>query len=104
MSTQKLFGDMTPQEIEEFEKDSKGVIIFNGLGENAISFQESNGSIVFYVDKIMKGKNGKEHDTYPNLFLLDKTDIVKLFNFLSGLIQANPQRFHLQNNSKGTES
>lgn len=88
---------MTPQEIEEFEKNSNGVIVFNGFGENAVSFQESGKSIVFYADKIVHGKNEEPHDTYPNLFNLDDSDIVKLMNFLYDFVRDKPERFHLNN-------
>lgn len=91
-----LFGDYTPEELEKFEKDSNGIVVFNGFGENAISFQKSAESIVFYADKIVNVKNEEPHYRFPNLFNLDDSDIVKLMNFLYGFVRANPDRFHFQ--------
>ena len=67
MSKQKLFGDMTPQEIEGFEKKTDGKIVFNSIGENAISFQVTDqADIIMYIDKV-----DLEDGAYPNVFLLD---------------------------------
>lgn len=89
MSKQKLFGDMTPQEIEEFEKKTDGRIVFNSIGENALSFQVTDqADLMMYIDKV-----GRENGSYPNVFLLEPSQIVIIYNLLSEIIYANPKTY-----------
>ncbi|TDX83939.1 hypothetical protein [Epilithonimonas xixisoli] len=96
MAENKLFGDFNPEELEKFEKDTNGVVIFNGFGDNAISFQNTEDNVIFYVDKIDEASDDKEHTAYPNLFLLDKGQIGKLYNFLAEFINANPETYKIR--------
>ena len=84
-----LFADKTPKEIEKFEKDTGGIILHNEIGENSISFQNSNGSLIFYADKVKEKASG----SYPNLFIFSDNQLAKLFNHLSVLIAEQPDKF-----------
>lgn len=91
MKTTGLFQDYTPKELEKFEKDSEGVVVFNLFGENAVSFQNTKDSIIFYFDKV----ESKDDDDFPNLFQMEKSDVAKLYNFLTEYIKSHPECFKM---------
>jgi|GEM_PF-6962659 len=91
MKNEKLFGDMTPKEIEEFEEKTNGKIIFNSLGENALSFQVTDqADIMLFIDKV-DSTNG----SYPNVFLLEPAQISNLYNLLADVVNSNPKTYTL---------
>lgn len=94
METKKvIFGDITPSEIENFEKKINGLIIHNSTGLNSLMFSPSNNCLVIQADKI----EDKEKSDYPNLIFLSETDIVRLFNYLSDFCNNRPDIFQFKN-------
>lgn len=87
-----LFGDKTPTEVEKFEKDSNGIILFNGVGENALSVQKSRETFLLFADKINQSDKGD----HPNLFIFSETDVCKMFNFLGEIIKKHPEKYILE--------
>lgn len=86
----KLFGNKTPEEIEAFEKQSNGIIVFNTIGVNAISLQCTDGAdVLLYIDKMSKAK----HTSCPDTFLLNEHEIVRVYNFLAEIINSNPDSY-----------
>lgn len=90
----KLFADMNPEEIEAFEKESNGIIVFNNFGENAISLQcTDEADVILYIDKTSTVKD----TLYPETFLLQPEEIVKMYNFFANIINANPKSYQIIN-------
>lgn len=93
MANNKLFSEFTNEELEKFEKNSNGIIVFNNLGENAISLQcTDNADVILYVDKTSKAKS----TLYPETFLLEPKEISKLYNFFAGIINTNPETYKIR--------
>lgn len=89
MEDQNLFNEMTIEQIEQFEKDTNGIVIFNSLGENALSFQVTDqADIMLFIDRV-DSTNG----SCPNVFLLEPAQIAYLHNLLADIINSNPKTY-----------
>ena len=95
MAKNKIFGDMTFDEIEKFEKDTEGIVLLNETGENALAIQKSENFLIIYADDVQEGS-----DTFPNLFMFSTQNIVKLYNFLSNIINSSPDKYKIINGNE----
>lgn len=92
MESNILFGGMTFEEVEKFELKTNGKVIFNSIGENAISFQKAeNGTITLLIDKVKTNDN-----SYPNVFLFEPAQIANLYNMLTEIVNENPKTYNLK--------
>lgn len=84
----KLYGNMTAQEIKEFEILSQSLVINNGFGENSLCIQESEGNLILFADKI-----DEENNSYPNLFHISDLDLSRLYNYIGNFLEKYPEKF-----------
>lgn len=81
MNKQRLFGDYTPEELEKFESETNGIVVFNSIGENAISFQVVDQvNVVLHIDRV-EHNNNKEN-VHPDAFLLGPSEVARVYNLL----------------------
>lgn len=87
----ELFSEKTSEEIEKFETESGGIVLFNQMGENALSLQKNGDSFLLYPDRITSHHIGES----PELFSFSNNDVCRLFNFLAEIINENPEVYNL---------
>ncbi len=85
----ELFSDWTFDKVEEFEKDSNGLILFNSTGENALSVQNHEGKLTIYPDRI----SSDEITDYPSVFILHESDVVRLYKYMTEILKSNPDKY-----------
>lgn len=91
----KTFGDLTFPEIEKIEKDTNSIILFNAIGENAIQFSKtSNAGLVIAPEK----------DDDNDVFIFEGENIARLFNYLSDIINENPNKYNIITSASTTTS
>jgi hypothetical protein len=55
MKQSRLFGDMTPKEIEAFEKESGSIVLFDGeIGINFQRSQDGDRSLIIVIDNVKR--------------------------------------------------
>lgn len=88
-----IFGDMTPNEIEDFEKKIEGLIIHNASGGlNSLVISPSNNQLVIQADKIEE----KKETDFPNLIFLSEIDMIRLYNYLGDFFIKRPNVFEFK--------